>query len=362
MTEDQIELPISANEDILPYLDSSDIITYSNAVDIILSSACRNQCTYCSFGGRQKDLVVPYSTIKVFKAARKAGAREANIVSGERPDRFHGIRAKFDVWGFNSYIEYIYTISELAFLEGLLVNLNVGFLSLSEMKYLSDIVATVECNLESLRTDLMGENQVHEFAPSKDPQIRIKFLENAGKLNLPVITGLLVGIGESPEDRIATLMKIKEIHEEYGNVQLVRIVPCLPVDVNTVLVPGSDLYQHTLETIRIARELLPNEVDITTTVNAFPDVMTLIEHGVTDLGEIRVYGRDCIHTALPFRPLDEYQQVIENNQYRFLKRLPIKNGYILVQKYSKKLGQFLDKYKIRLKESTKDDKFTLVAL
>lgn len=360
MIEDLIELPISANEDILPYLDSSDIITYSSAVDIVLSSACRNQCTYCSFSNSQKDLVVPYSTIKVFKAARKAGAREANIISGERPDRFHGIRAKFDVWGFNSYIEYIYTVSELAFLEGLLVNLNVGYLSHSEMKYLSDIVATVECNLETLRRDFLVEGQVHHNSPSKDPDIRVKFLESAGKLNLPVITGLLVGIGEEPEDRIETLMKIKEIHEEYGNIQLVRIVPCLPADTNTVLLPGSDLYQHTLETIRLARELLPNEVDITTTINAFPDVMTLIEHGVTDLGEIRVYGRDSLNAQLPFRPIDEYQQVIENNELRFLKRLPIKNSYILVQKYSKKLGQFLDKYKIRLKESTKDDKFTLV--
>ncbi len=352
------ESGFSVNEDILPYSDSDDLITYSSAVDVVLSTACRNRCDYCSFPRREADLVVPYSTIKVFKTARRAGAREANIVAGERPDRYHSIRAKFDVWGFNSYVEYVYTVAELAFLEGLLVNLNVGFLSQAELKYLQDIVATVELSLEVLSKDFLLPNRAHHRSPSKDPDIRVKFLETTGKLNFPTLTGIMVGIGEKPEDRIRTLVKIKEIHEEYGHIQSVKIAPFMPMDEHEYPYKQPP-YEVLLETVRLAREILPTDVDIVVPINRFPDILTLVQHGMSDLGQIRCFGQDCLFPSATFLKLEEYQKILEDNGYRMFKRLPIKNAFISAQKYSKKLGQFLDKYKVRLKENSKEDKFAL---
>lgn len=353
------EVGFGANEDILPYTESKEIITYSNAIDIVLSSACRNQCGFCHFSRRKADLVVPYSTIKLFKAARKMGAREANLISGERPDRYHVIRAKFDIWGFNSYAEYIYTIAELAFLEGLLVNLNVGYLSYNELKYLQEIVSTVEIPLENINKDFLQTSGIFAQAPSKDPEIRIKLLESAGKLNIPVLTSVLLGVGESPEDRIMTLVKIKELQEEYGNIQSVKInlahtSPEWAGDPFPAL--GEEVL---LETIRLARELLPEDVDITVPVNQYSNLIELIEHGVNDLGQIRNYDKDYLFPEKPYKTVGEYQQILEASGYRLFKRLPIKNSFIVSQKYSKKLGQFLDKYKMRLKETSKEDKFVL---
>lgn len=348
----------TSEEDILIQSREETDITYSNTVDVVLSPACRNKCGYCRFSKRNDDLTVPYSTIKVFKAAKKLGAREAHLVAGERPDKFHAIRAKFDIWGFNSYIEYIYTIAELAFLEGLLVNLEVGYLSLTELKYLKEIITSVEMNLETTNRDFLQKPH-HLYAPSKDPNIRIKFLENAGKLNIPTNTGILIGIGESPEDRIRAFIKIKDLYEEYGHIQSVKVNTFVPAK-NT---PMSDVEQVSddilYETIRLARELLPPEIDITVPINIHTNILKLVEHGVNDLGQIRVYGKDSLFPKKPFRTIEEYREELETAGYSLYKQLPIKNTFILAQKYSKKLGQFLDKHKAKLKDNMRDDKFML---
>ncbi|MDD5457593.1 MAG: 7,8-didemethyl-8-hydroxy-5-deazariboflavin synthase subunit CofG [Candidatus Margulisbacteria bacterium] len=352
---------LSANEDILPYTNDEKTISYSNTVDIVLSPVCRNQCGYCAFSKKDYDLLVPYATIKIFKAARKDGAREANIVAGERPDHFHSIRAKFDVWGFNSYVEYIYTIAELAFLEGLLVNLNVGYLSVNELKYLQDIVSTVEMCLEVYDKEFIKEH-LHKNSPSKDPEIRIKFIENAGRLNFPLNSGILIGVGETPEQRMKTLVKIRELHEEYGHIQMVKINTFHPSDdvAPELKKLGGVTKETLLETIQLAREILPAEVDITVPINIHPEILEFIDHGIRDLGQIRVYGKDSLFPEYPFKKVEEYQKEVEDHGYKLFKRLPITNSFIAAQKYSKKLGQFLDKYKTRLKENVREDKFTLV--
>jgi len=348
----------TSEEDILIHSREETDITYSNAVDVVLSPACRNKCGYCGFAKRNEDLTVPYSTIKIFKAAKKVGAREAHLVAGERPDKFHSIRAKFDIWGFNSYIEYIYTIAELAFLEGLLVNLEVGYLSLTELKYLKEIITSVEMSIETTNRDFL-KKQHHQYSPSKDPNIRIKFIENAGKLNIPTNTGILIGMGETPEERIRSIVKIKDLHEEYGHIQTVKINTLIPIK-NTPMEKMKPVTDETLfATIRLAREIMPPDVDITVPVNIHPDIIKLIEHGVNDLGQIRVYGKDSLFPKMTFKTVDEYRAEVEAEGYSLYKQLPIKNPFIMAQKYSKKLGQFLDKHKAKLKDNMRDDKFLL---
>ena len=355
---DRGEHGFGTNEDIYQYLDGENIITYSNAVDMVLSPLCRNKCSYCGFSKRKSELIVPYSTIKEFKNARRIGAREANIVAGERPDKYHSIRAKFDIWGFDSYVEYIYTIAELAFLEGLLVNLNVGFLSLNELKYLQDIVTTVEMCIDASNTQ--GVHQaLHQFSPSKHPDIRFDFIRNCGNLNFPVVTGLLIGAGESPEDRIRILTKIKDLHEEFSHIQMVKINPFVPEAQTQLSNHPAASQDIIIETVRLAREILPLDVDISVPVNIFPDVITLVENGVSDLGQIRLYGKDSLFPDKEFLPMEEYYRILSEKGYELHKRLPIKNTFIMAQKYSKKLGQFLDKYKTKLKENLREDRFIL---
>lgn len=349
------ESGFGSNDDIKLAINGNKVITYSRAVDVILSRVCRNSCGYCGFAKKKEKLLVPYSTISIFKKARKLGAREASLISGERPDKYNYISAKFDVWGFNSYMEYIYTVAELAFLEGLLVNLNIGYLSFNEMKYLQEIAASLEITLESIgNNDLAG---VHKFSPSKSTNVRLKFLENTGRLNFPVNTGILIGIGESPEDRMRILLDIQKMQEEYGNIQSVKISTYIPQEGTPSVIKKTAGYDDLLATISLAREILPESVDITAPINIFQDIMDLINHGVTDLGQIKVLGDDYLFPDKKYPNLDTVQETLINNGYELYKRLPIKNNFILSQKYSKKIGQLLDKYKLKLKESSKEENF-----
>lgn len=359
MTDELDQVGFGSNDDVMHFFNKEGVITYSNAIDIVVSPMCRNQCGYCAFAKNEDKLIVPYSTIKKFKNARHLGAREANIIAGERPDTFSVVRAKFDVWGFNNYVEYLYTIAELAFLEGLLVNLNVGYLSFNELKYLQDIVASVECMIETTNPS-MNEGLQHQYSPSKSPAVRLKFLEHCGRLNFPANTGIIVGMGESPEDRINAISSVCNLHEEYRHIQSFKINPFIAYE-NTAMssFPSADS-ETVLETVRLAREILPAEVDVCVPVNLFPDVKALIQNGVTDFGQIRLAGVDGNFPEKAFQPMEYYESVVHEMGKELGKRLPIKNSLVYAQKYSKKLGQFLDKYKQRLKEAQAEKEFELV--
>jgi FO synthase subunit 1 len=346
------------NEDILPFMNRDSIVTYSNAVDLIISTACRNDCGYCGFRRLKDNLVVPYSTIRVFKKARKKGAREANLIAGERPDSYTSVRAKFDIWGFNSYSEYLYTIAELAFLEGLLVNLNVGYLSFNELKYLREIIASMECMVETTNEDMLAGIQ-HRYSPSKSPFVRFKMLEYAGRLNLPTNTGMMVGIGETPEDRIKTISRVRELHDEYRSIQNFKIVPFVSdskLKMNDYEGCSEELL---LETVRIAKEILPSDIDISIPVNVCTNFKPFVQAGVNDFGQIKTCGPDAVFPKKLFEPIEFYEKELESIGYQLAKRLPVKNSFVSSQKYSKKLGQFLDKYKLRLKEIQAEDEFVL---
>jgi 7,8-didemethyl-8-hydroxy-5-deazariboflavin synthase len=346
------------NEDILSKINKENTITYSSAIDLVISSTCRNHCGYCIFKKNKQDLVVPYSTIKVFKKARKKGIREANFVAGERPDSSAYVRAKFDIWGFNSYSEYIYTLAELAFLEGLLVNLNIGYLTFNELKFLKEIIASVEYMLDTT-SESMSKSIQHQYSPSKNPEIRIKLIENAGKLNIPTNTGMIIGIGETPEERIETIAKVKDLHDEYRNIQNFKISPFI----NNEKIPMKDTNSCSedllIETIRIAREILPSEIDISVPVNICNNYKQYIEAGVNDFGQIKIAGLDALFPKRRFQSIEFYEEELSNYGYQLAKRLPINNLFVSSQKYSKKLGQFLDKYKIKIKESQAEDEFVL---
>jgi 7,8-didemethyl-8-hydroxy-5-deazariboflavin synthase len=340
-TEDSHDLSESEIEELIP-------ITYSNTVDVSLTRTCRNTCGYCDYQNKKCSATIPYTTIKIFKDARKNKAREANILAGERPDKFNTFRSKLDLWGFETYVDYVYTICELAFLEGLLTNLHVGYLTLPEIKRLKEIVANFEMNIETTNKNLLT-NIVHQNSPSKDPDIRLKFLRNCGKAGALVTTGIMVGLGESPEDRIEAFHKIRELHEEYGHVQFVKIQNFIPKRGTPMeeMLPPSELTM--LETVSLAKDILPSDIKISVPININQDITRFLEYGVTDLGQINVNSMNLLYNEFASPELEDLKEVLKHSGYRLEKRLPILNENILEQRYSKKVGQLLDKYRVKLK-------------
>ena len=159
-------------------------------------------CLFDYFSSPDKFLV-PYSTIRKVKSARLKGAREVIYMASSRPDRFPHIKSLLELWGFNSYIEYLYTVAELGFLEGLIPVLDVGFITPDEMKFISEISALLKLPLESMQDYKMVGYKFEKA--SKQALYRKKNLEWAGKLKIPTITGLLIGSGITKSKRKAQI-------------------------------------------------------------------------------------------------------------------------------------------------------------
>lgn len=350
--QDEEFIDLDTPENFSPILDQDKkVITYSNSITIALTKHCHNQCEYCDFPDIGGPLMVPYQTIKCFKKARQRKAREVNIVAGERPDTINLIRAKLDTWGFETYAEYVYTICELAFLEGLLPHLNIGYLTPKELRYLRDIAVSMEMNLETTNRELL--DSIHQNSPGKDPNIRVKFIESCGKLDIPVTTGIRVGMGENRQDRIEALTLIKSIHEQYGHIQDVVLHNFIPK--RRAVEKLQEVSQEImLETVSIAREILPPGVRVRVPIILNQEILKFIQAGVDDLGEIQPGENSVLFPGRRYPKIEELEEELETNGYKLDRRLPLYYDFILNQKYSKKLAQLLDKYRYKLNLSLQE--------
>ncbi len=327
--------------------DESQIITYSKSLTVILSRICRNNCPYCAFHKRD-NLIVPYSTIRSAKSARTMGTREAFFAAGERPDKFPHVRETLSLWGFDSYIDYVYTVGELSFLEGLIPVIEIGFLSPVEMKKLYEICALVKIMLDSVDSHLYPT--IYPESPGKKLELRQKSLQWAGKLQFPTITGILVGIGESKACRKESLEFIAAIHKEYGTIHEVLIQNFVPE-------PGTP-FEHRdppsrktmLETVEMALEIMPSDVSVTIPVDLNPDFEDFIRTGIRDLGRIPVSEGPHLFSKPTVFLEEELRQQIEKCGFQLQQRFPLKRNFIKNGMYSKKLGQVFDAYRYKIKK------------
>lgn len=326
------------------------VITYSQTLFLSLTRQCRNSCGYCSYRGRD-GLIVPYSTIKICKDARSAGVREVVVVTGERPDSHPQIRANLDLWGFGSYLEYLYTVAELGFLEGLIPVLEVGMLSPSELKKLSEVCGVNRVILDSV--DSKRFEKIYPNSSGKRLDIRMRSVEWCGKLGMPVISGIMVGIGESKTHRKNCLKALAVLHERYGHILEIVIQDFIPQ-------PGTDFagmsppdHATMIETVELARDIFPDSVRITVPYFNRAKFKDFIKAGVRDIGHIPV-GNYPVMSGLEPVDMVAMEEMIEKMGYRLQQRFPLGYNDIKSGKYSTKLGQVFDAYRYRIKKSEAD--------
>ncbi|MGE4170345.1 MAG: 7,8-didemethyl-8-hydroxy-5-deazariboflavin synthase subunit CofG [Candidatus Margulisiibacteriota bacterium] len=330
--------------------DDPNVVTYSRALSVSLSRMCRNNCPYCGFHKRD-NLTVPYSTIKLAKHARANGAREVLYIAGERPDKFSHIRAQLELWGFSSYLDYIYTVCELGFLEGLIPVIDIGFLTPKELKRMTEITAVAKIMLDSV--DANQFPKVYSESPGKARDIRLRSLEWAGKLKLPVSTGIMVGIGDNKEHRKDTLNAIASLHKSYGHVHEVVIQNFLPEPGTAFKDRKPPSKEDMLKVVDMALSILPSDVSVTVPLELNPDIEDFLRAGIRDLG--RIYEKPQI--MFPNHPSPSIDSVFEVTQKLGLdlqQRFPLKKNFIKEGLYSKKLGQVFDAYRYKIKKDGVD--------
>jgi FO synthase subunit 1 len=288
------------------------VITYSPAFTLVPTYECFNRCSYCNFRvdpGQDHWLTLEMAQTRL-ENLQGQGIREILILSGE----VHPASKRR-----SPLIQLIYDLCELALDYGFVPHTNAGPLSWAEMELLRDVNGSMGLMLEQMRADL----PVHRQAPSKDPQMRLQQLVWAGQLKIPFTTGLLLGIGETPQDWRDTLEAIANIHRQYGHIQEVILQPHRPSKNQDDL--GEPFLPERLpEVIELAREILPLDITIQIPPNLVADPQWLLDclrAGARDLGGI--VPKDEVNPDYPHFHLDQLQTLLAHQGGQLQPRLAV---------------------------------------
>jgi FO synthase len=304
-------------------------VTYSPKVFIPLTMLCRDKCGYCTFAKAPARIdaayLSPEQVLEIARAGAAAGCHEALFTLGERPeDRYPAARQWLDANGYSSTVDYLVAMCALVRDEtGLLPHANAGALFPDELARLRPVSASQGMMLESLNPDL----ECHRGSPDKTPERRLATLEAAGALAIPFTTGILVGIGESRDDRVAALEAIAEAYRRHGHVQEVIVQNFLPK-------PGTAMHKapacppdEYLEAIALARLILPPEVHLQAPPNLSDDFGGLLAAGIDDWGGVSPVTADHVNPERPWPALDRLRQVTEAAGFVLAPRLTIYPEY-----------------------------------
>jgi 7,8-didemethyl-8-hydroxy-5-deazariboflavin synthase CofG subunit len=305
------------------------VITYSRKVFIPLTNLCRDYCGYCTFR-RDPDeagarTMSPDEVLAVARAGEKMGCSEALFSLGDKPEvAFREMREGLRRLGYSSTLQYLEAMCELVLREtSLLPHPNPGLLSTEWITRLAAVSPSMGLMLETTSTSLLAPGAAHDNAPDKVPVKRLGTIAEAGKQNVPFTTGLLLGIGETSEDRVNTLLAIRELHRRYGHIQEViiqnfRAKPDIPMRDCPEPTRG-----EMLRAVAVARLLMP-DVNIQAPPNlSAPYYDELLDAGINDWGGISPLTPDFINPEKPWPHVEQLKIRTEAKGYSLRQRLPV---------------------------------------
>ncbi|MCS7483857.1 bifunctional FO biosynthesis protein CofGH [Umezawaea endophytica] len=321
------------------------VVTYSRSVFIPLTRLCRDRCHYCTFATVPHKLPAAFlERDEVLEIARKgaaAGCKEALFTLGDRPEeRWPAAQEWLEARGYSSTLDYVRACA-IAVLEetGLLPHLNPGVLSWEELQRLKPVASSMGMMLETTATRLWSEKGgPHYGSPDKEPAVRLRVLTDAGRVNVPFTTGILIGIGETITERAESLMAIRGIAQQYGHIQEV-IIQNFRAKPDTAMrgMPDADLHELAA-TISVARLLMPS----TTSVQAPPNLVgdefpMMLRAGIDDWGGVSPITPDHVNPERPWPHIDELVERTKAVGYDLRERLNVYPRYVRAM-----AGQWID--------------------
>jgi len=311
-------------------------VTFSRNVFIPLTNICRNKCGYCGF---RKDmdhpeakLLSPGEVREILERGVKTGCTEALFTFGERPEEVHGFNKWLARYGYVTIIDYLADLCRLSMNTGLLPHSNAGVLELSEFEKLKPYNASMGIMLETV-----ARIDAHEGCPGKIPSARIRTIEIAGELGIPFTTGILVGIGETWEDRELSLRMISRLHEKFGHIQEVIIQNFAPKPDTRMASRKAPSIEEMIRTISMARKILPQDVAIQVSPNLIHP-RELIRCGASDLGGISPETIDHINPESPWPGFLELEAMVD---VPLRERLPIYPKFVKNGMYSDEIKSLI---------------------
>ena len=318
-------------------LGKGRIVSFSPKVFIPLTHMCRDFCGYCIFRKTPDQAgdtlyMTPEQVLDVAKAGERLGCTEALFTLGERPElRYPEAKEWLAERGFSTTLEYLGHVNRLVLEETtLLPHDNPGTMSKREMAALQPYNPSMGLMLESTSPALHAPGGAHEFAPSKRPRVRLRTLELAGELRLPFTTGILVGIGDTREDRVESLLAIRELHERHGHVQEV-IVQNFRSKPGTAM--AGKLDAATIEfmwSVAAARLILGPEANVQVPPNLSADNYRIyLDAGINDWGGVSPLTIDFVNPEAPWPALTQLKAQTEAAGFQLKPRLPVYPEYFL---------------------------------
>jgi len=326
-------------------------VTFSRNVTLSLSRTCRSHCRYCAFATHRPHLHEPEEVERLIDRAARRGVKELLVLTGDDPDHLPGVREKLAALGFADFTAYAAWACERGLERGLLPHTNLGVLGRGELARLREVTASQGLMLESVRPDLVA----HEGSPTKDPALRLATIRDAGDLRIPFTSGILVGIGETEEDRVASLEALAAVHAEFGHLQEVILQNFVPhrrfygEDVAALATAASERFWRTgvsdgphrdlpawaspvsvedmVRLVGEARRLLGPDVAIQVPPNLSDWWPELVRAGATDLGGLSANG-DHISPEHPFPSPAQVRKRLAAEGFALTERLCVHPDFI----------------------------------
>jgi FO synthase len=310
-------------------------ISYSRKVFIPLTELCRDVCHYCTYAKTPKRIQQPYlapeQVLEIARAGKARGCKEALFTLGDKPElRYQAAREALDELGYRSTVEYLRAMAELVLSEtGLLPHLNPGVLTLEDYRLLRPVAPSMGIMLESSSERLCQRGMPHFGSPDKFPAARLVSIANAGRAQVPLTSGILIGIGESRDERLQSLLAIEAQHQLYGHVQEIIVQNFVPKPGTKMHAAPEPEFEELLWTVAVARLVFGAEMSIQVPPNLNRGRLAeLLAAGINDWGGVSPVTPDHVNPESPWPELDALAAETAAAGYQLVERLTIYPAFI----------------------------------
>lgn len=309
------------------------VITFSPKVFLPVTNVCRNRCSYCTFRSDPDDAhawtMAPDEIRTGSRNGRALGCIEALMCLGDKPElAFDSYRATLRQLAHTSTLAYVHQACEIALEEGLLPHTNAGLMSREELASLKAVNVSMGLMLENVSPRLRRKGEAHYYSPDKDPERRLAMMRHAGELRIPFTTGILIGIGETRAERVASLGAIRDLHRDYGHIQEVIIQDFRAKPTTTMVGRHEPDSLDIARTIAVARLMLGG-MNIQAPPNLSPyDHRLLLAAGINDWGGISPLTPDYVNPEAPWPHIAALAETCRAQGFILQRRLPIYSEFI----------------------------------
>jgi FO synthase len=287
-------------------------VSYSRKVFIPLTQLCRDVCHYCTFAKAPRSLKSPYlsadEVLAIARAGQAAQCKEALFTLGDQPEsRYSVARKALEEMGAASTLDYLERMARLVLEQtGLLPHLNPGLMDAGQLQRLRPVSASMGLMLESASQRLCERGGPHFGSPDKSPARRLATLKAAGECRIPMTTGLLIGIGETRQERLDSLLALRELHDAHGHLQELIIQNFRAKPGTRMAAAAEPALEEQLWTIAVARLLFGPDMSIQAPPNLQPNELgELVRAGINDWGGVSPVTPDHVNPEAPWPHLED---------------------------------------------------------